>query len=92
MEEDERQHANVQSLAVTHVTHQQKDQIWLFAQRMCSHCGKMSATMSPHASHLLPSTILTTISTPIITCMLHMLASEGLLATPMHCFFPFWLC
>lgn len=92
MEEDEHQHANVQSLAMTHVTHQQKDQIWLFAQRMCSHCGKMSATMSLHASHLLPSTTLTTIPTPIITCMLYMLTSAGVVATLMRCSFPFRLC
>lgn len=66
MEEDEKQHANVESIAVTHVSHQQKDHIWLFAQRVCLHCGKRSATISPNAFHLLASTILTTYSTSII--------------------------
>lgn len=63
MEEDEKRHANVESLAVTHLSHQQKDQIWLFAQKMGLHSGKRS----PDASHLLPSTILTTGLTSIIT-------------------------
>lgn len=50
MEEDGKQRANVESL----FSHQQKDQIWLFAQRMSLHSGKNS----PDALHLLPSTIL----------------------------------
>lgn len=60
MEEYEKQHANVESLAMTQGSHKQKDHIWLFAQRMCLHCGKRCTTMPPDAFHLLPSTIFAT--------------------------------
>lgn len=35
MEEYEKQHANVESLAMTQRSHKQKDHIWLFAGCVC---------------------------------------------------------